>query len=324
MKKIILFAAALALCACAGSNFVPKPTAEITRFDIDSLGLMDISFVFDVAISNPYVVGINLESVKTDFYVEEKLAFSTQSGGGLQIPSKNNATTSFIVTLKYADVIGIVSDYAKREYLSTHVKMEIAVPMPEIPGLPPSLKFNYDMEKKIPTVKPRISVANFSVKMPTQTEITEAIKAAGKTVAQNVVSSALTSLLSGKAPAVPTAADVKLTDLDLPLAVNFDIELANDTAARLDFTQLDYDFAVNGNPLVKGIADDITRKGNASVVSVASRFSTRNLTSGIMDAFQAGVGNFSLTGGTAIQFPEEIRKTPVPLKFTENGKFELR
>jgi hypothetical protein len=193
--------------------------------------------------------------------------------------------------------------------------MEIAVPLPELPGLPPSLKFAYDLEKQIPAVKPRVSVANFSVKMPSSAEITAALKAAGKTAAQNAVSSALSSLLTGKAPAA--ASPVGLTDLDLPLTVNFDIELANETAARLDFTALDYDFAVGGNRLVKGLADSVTRKGNASVVSVASRFSTKNLTAAVIDAFKAGAGDFSLTGGTDVQFPEVIRKTPVPLRFTE-------
>ena len=327
MKKLVLsiFAAGLAvlLCACAGGSFsAPRPTAQITRFDIDSLSLRDISFVFDVAISNPYPVGISLESVTTDFFVEEKLAFSTSTPGGFSIPSRNKAVTSFVVTLRYEDVIGIVSDYINKDYLSTLVKMEIVVPLPDIPGLPPSLKFSYDLEKQIPAVKPRISVSNFRVRMPSTAEITEALTAAGRATAQAAVSSALNSLLTGRAPAAPS--QVNLADLDLPLTVNFDIELANETAARLDFTQLDYDFSVNGSPLVKGLAEDITRRENVSVVSVASRFSTRNLSGAVMDAFQSGTGDFSLTGGTAVQFPEAIRKTPVPLRFTEEGKFNLR
>ncbi|MDR3201289.1 MAG: hypothetical protein LBT68_07495, partial [Spirochaetales bacterium] len=96
------------------------------------------------------------------------------------------------------------------------------------------------------------------------------------------------------------------------------------TAAALEFAELNYDFTVNGNPLVKGLTKDVTRKGLVSVVSVENRFSTKNLTGAIIDAFKSGTGAYSLTGGTAIQFPETIRKTPVPLQFIEDGKFDLR
>ena len=322
MKKTLLFAVTLALCACAGANFGSRPTAEISRFDIDSLSLRDITFVFDISITNPYPVGISLESLKTDFFVEGKQAFSTETSGGLKIPARQKSVTSLLVTLKYIDIIGIISDYAKKDYLSTLIKTEIVIPLPELPGMPPSLKFSYDLEKKIPAVKPRISLANFRVQEPSADEITAALKAAGKATAQNAVSSALSSLLGGKTTTAAQQTD--LSSLDLPLVVSFDIELANETAAVLEFAELDYDFAVNGAPLVKGLTREITRRGNVSVVSVANRFSTRSLGSALVDAFRSGSGEFSLGGGTAVRFPEEIRKTPVPLRFTEGGKFNLR
>jgi LEA14-like dessication related protein len=319
---ILAAGAAFVLCGCAGTEFAPKPAVEISRFDIDSLSLRDITFVFDLSITNPYPVGLDLESVKMDFFVEGNEAFSTTSSEGLKIPAKNKAASSFLVTLRYADVIAIVSDYAQKDYLSTVVKTEITIPLPEIPGLPPSLKFSYDLEKKIPAVKPRVSISGFRVQQPNPAEIAAALKAAGQAAAQSAVSAALNSILTGKAQAAPSS--LSLADLDLPLTVSFDIELANETAARLDFTQLDYEFAVNGSPLVKGLAKDIKRTGNLSVLSVVSSFSTKNLGSTLIGAFQSGQGDFSLTGGTAVQFPKEIRGTPVPLRFTEKGKFNLR
>ncbi|MDR1625229.1 MAG: LEA type 2 family protein [Spirochaetia bacterium] len=326
MKKrffLLVCAAGLvfALCGCAGADFVPKPEAEISRFDIDSLSLRDITFVFDIDITNPYPVGLKLDAVKTDFFVEGKQAFSATNSGGFDIPAKGRQTTSLLVTLKYADVIGIVSDYASRDYLTTLIKTEILIPLPEIPGLPPSLKFSYDLEKRIPAVKPRVSIANFHVQQPSAAEISEALKAAGKAAARDTIASALGGLLSGKAPAAQTAS---LLDIDLPLTVSFDIQLANETAAALDFAGLDYGFAINGNPLVEGFTRNITRKDAVSLVSVINRFSTKNLTAAIIDAFKTGAGEYSLRGKTDILFPEEIRKTPVPLQFTEGGEFNLR
>jgi hypothetical protein len=321
-RCVLAALAACIFCACAGSDFTRKPEAEISRFDIDSISLRDITFAFDVSISNPYPIGLTLEALKVDFFVEGKEAFSTTTSGGLKIPARGKEAATFLVTLKYADVIGIVSDYAKKDYLSTVIKTEIVIPLPEIPGLPPSLSFSYDLEKQIPAVKPRVSIANFHVQQPTAAEIAEAAKEAGKAAAAQAIGSVLSNLLSGKSTSAAQA--VSLSDVDLPLTVSFDIELANETAAKLEFAELDYDFAVNGNPLIKGLTDSVTRKGNVSVVSVVNRFSTKGLTSAIIDAFTSGTGEFSLTGGTAVQFPEEIRKTPVPLEFIESGKFDLR
>jgi LEA14-like dessication related protein len=319
---IITTGLVFALCGCAGAGFAPKPGVEISRFDIDSLSLRDITFVFDIDITNPYPASLSPDAVKIDFLVEGKQAFSVASAAGFVIPARGKKTTSLFVTLKYADVIEIVSDYAEKDYLSTVIKTEIVIPLPDISGLPPSLSFFYDFEKKIPAVKPRVSIANFHVRQPESAEITEALKQAGKTALRETVTSALGSLLSGKAPAAAPAAS--LTDIDLPLTVSFDIQLENETAAALEFAELNYDFTVNGYPLIKGFTADITRQDAVALISVSNRFSTKNLTGAIIDAFKSGTGEYSLTGETAIRFPETIRKTPVPLQFTEDGKFYLR
>jgi hypothetical protein len=254
--------------------------------------------------------------------VEDKRAFSTTTSEGLTIPAREKGTSTFLVVLAYADIIGIVSDYAKKDYLSTVVKTEIVIPLPDIPGLPPSLSFSYDLEKQIPAVKPRIAIANFRIKQPSSLEIAAALKEAGKAAAQQTVESLFRNLLSGSVSApVP---EVSLTDIDIPLTVSFDIELINETAAELLFSDLNYDFAVNDYPLIRGITRDIVNKDGRSVVSVENMFSSKSLGSALLQALQSGEGAFSLTGGTAIQFPEIVKKDPVPLRFMETGRFDVR
>jgi hypothetical protein len=265
-------------------------------------------------------VGISLETVKLDFIVEGRELVSTKTPE-LSVPAKKTGTTTFYATLKYADIIGFVADYAQKDSLAAVIKTQLVLPLPAIAGLPPSLTFSYDFERRLPTVKPRISIANFRVKQPSSAEIAEALKAAGKAAAQSTVESAFRSLLSGSPIAAP---QVSLADIDVPLTVSFDIVLVNETAARLVFTDLGYDFTVNGQPLIKGLTKDIATDGSRSVLNVENRFSSRSLGVALFQAFQSGQGEFSLTGQTALQFPEDIRKTPVPLKFTEEGAFNLR
>ena len=62
----------------------PKPGATIKKFDIDSISLRDITFLFDIEISNPYPLKLKLDSVDFTFYVEKNQFFKTRTSGGLQ------------------------------------------------------------------------------------------------------------------------------------------------------------------------------------------------------------------------------------------------
>mgnify|MGYP000877120696 FL=1 len=318
----VLAAAVLFSFSCAGTPFAgQKPTAEITRFDIEAISLRDVTFLFDIGITNPYPLYLALDAVKLAFLVEDKQAFATETAKGLKIKAAGTAMSTFRVNLKYEDVFRIVTDYAKKDHVDTVVKAEIVIPLPRLPGLPPSASFPYDLKKRIPAVKPRIAISDFRVRQPTAAEIAEALRKAGESAASRTsLEAAFRDLLSGKTPGSP----IDPADLDLPLTVSFDIELVNETKAALAFSNLDYAFAVNGAPLVKGSTRDIFTRNGVSVLRVENRFSSKSLAGAVADAFKKGRGEFALTGGAAVKFPDEIKKDPVPLRFEESGVFDLR
>jgi len=64
-----------------------------------------------------------------------------------------------------------VKDYTSRDTLSTEIDTEILIPLPKLPALPPSLGFKYKLKKQIPALKPRVAILNFTVREPTQTEV---------------------------------------------------------------------------------------------------------------------------------------------------------
>ena len=105
--------------------------------------------------------------------------------------------------------------------------------------------------------------------------------------------------------------------------MSFDIELANETRAPLAFTGLDYRFSVNGQELLTGATQDIARKENRSVLSVASTFSSLALSGGLLEALRARKGEFALEGSTSLKLPDEVRKEPLKLEFREAGSFSL-
>ncbi len=316
-----LLAACLALLfPVASFAQVPKPTARVTRFDIEQISLRDVTFLFDVAVKNPYPVALSLEALRLTFLVEGARVAEVQTDKGFSVRAMGEKTSRLLATLRYEEVMAAVKGYAEKDYLNTLVKTQIDIPLPKIPGLPPRISFSYDLKGKIPAIKPRVSITHFRIEQPSGEAVGTALKRAGKSVtSQGAALQAFKDVLAGKTPTGP----IQPKDLDLPLTVSFDIELANETRAPLSFAGLDYRFSVNDQELLTGATKDISRKGNVSVLQVTSRFSSLALSGGLLQALRTRRGRFTLGGSTALKLPDEIRQEPLKLEFAEAGSFNL-
>jgi LEA14-like dessication related protein len=303
---------------------IPKPTATIKNFDIASITLRDITFLFNVTVKNPYPIALKLQGVKLKFSVEGKQFFETETSKGFSVKAKGEADNIFTVNLKYADIIAILKDYSQKEYLGTVIDTEIVIPVPQAvqtPVLPKSFSFRYSLSKKIPALKPNVSVANFSIVQPTLAEVASALKKSGKqNIDANKALGMFTDIISGKKPTNV----IDPASIDLKLKVNFDIELKNDSKAKLSFSSLNYDFAINASQLVKGDTTKIGNKGDKQVLTVSNEFSTRSLAGPVLDALKNRRGAFLVKGNTFIKLPDEIKKEPVKLSFSEGGNFDIK
>jgi LEA14-like dessication related protein len=322
MKKRILITLAIIVVMLPLIAFsVPKPTATIKNFDIAEIALRDITFLFDIAIKNPYPVGLKLAGVKMKYSIEGKQFFETETSKGFTIKAKKEAVNEFTVNIKYADIIGIIKDYTQKEYLNTTVDTEIIIPLPKMPGLPPTISFKYTLHKKIPAIKPKVSVIGFAVVQPTIDDVTNALKKSGKNADPQKTLGMISDMLSGKS-------HDKVIDpasIDLKIKVSFDIELKNEAKGKLAFTKLNYDFLVDKAPLVSGETTKIAQKGdNLQVLTVVNEFSTRALAGPILSAFKKRKGAFLLKGNTFIKLPDEIKTDPVKLSFSEDGVFNMK
>jgi LEA14-like dessication related protein len=325
MKRAILAAVIMVCVIVPGTAFtIPKPTASIQKFDIDSISLRDITFLFDVSVKNPYPVDLKLAGVKIKFSVEGKQFFETETSKGFRIKSNGSASNVFTVNLKYADIIKIVKSYAQQDYLDTTIDTEIVVPLPSLAvtmSLPKTLSFKYTLHKKIPAIKPDVSIANFAIVPPSAADIAAALKKAGKqSIDAGKARSMFEDILAGKKP----QPIIDPASLDLKLTTNFDIVLRNDTKAQLAFKDLGYTFAVGGSNLVDGKTTNITKSGNAQILRVTNVFSTRSLAGPLASALKNRKGDFAVKGSTFIKLPDEIKKEPVKLQFDESGSFSIK
>jgi len=303
-----------------GGFKIPKPTAEIVNFDIDSISFTDITLLFDVEIYNPYPVKLKLSRVESTFFVENKQFFKT-STNKLKIKAKGKETTRLFINLKYADIIGIVKDYSNKDSLECVVDMVVVLPLPKtVRKAAENVTFKFNLKKTIPAIKPEINIANFTVKKPSTAEIEAALKKARKNLNADSVKNMFSSLIDGKS----TNKIIDPSALDLKLKVNFDIIMKNKTKAALFFKDLKYDFKVNNSKLVEGLTKDIKNKTGEYILSINNEFSSKALGKSILKAFSDGKGNFALTGYSMVKFPDKIKKTPLKLNFNEKGVLAIK
>jgi LEA14-like dessication related protein len=321
LAGMLLLLVVLAACQTMLAGGIAGPKAELKRFEVSALSLRDITFLFEVAVTNPYPVSLPLDGMTLGFSVEGTKVFTASSVGGFAVPAGGSKSNSFTVTLEYADIIKAVRDYASKDYVRTVIDGTLSIPLPKLTGLPKSFTFDWSRQKLIPAIKPRISVLDFKVVPPTQDQIRKALLEAGRNVDAGKALGVLKNILEGKKPAADV---IDPSEIDVPVSVSFTIELANEAKAALSFARLGYELAVNGDPLVSGETTDVVQETGRSLITVVSTFSSRSLSQNIRKLFTNRKGTFTLRGTAAVKLPDEIRKDPVPLAFEEGGSFSIR
>ncbi len=328
MKKQILAAIILFILITPGfalkignTNIkIPTPTAELKKVEIEKISLRDIDFIFYIEINNPYPVKLNLDDVMFTFFVESNQFFKTNTRGGLGIRAKEKKVTEFRVNIKYLDIINIVKDYSKKEYLDCRSDVKLIIPLPEISGLPKNITFDFSRKSTLPAVKPKISIAQFKVQKPSLEEITEALAKQKKKVNAADVADMFGKILNGQS----AAQIIDPASIDIPIKIDFDIILKNETAHKLLFKDLNYDFLIGNEKLVAGLTKDIEQKNNESIISVTNTFSSKQLSKSVMTFFNKGAGNFTVKGNTKLELPKKINPNPLNLEFSEGGTFSIR
>ena len=299
---------------------VPTPDATLTRFEVSAISLRDVTFLFELTVKNPYPIDLSFSGMNLAFKVEGTQVFTADSRGGFSVPGNGTKSNQFTVKLAYEDIIKVVKDYVSKDLLNTVIDGSLVIPLPRLPGLPATYSFSYSLQKKIPAIKPKVAVLNFSVQPPTREQVKDALLKEGSKVDAGKALGALQNVLKGK-PAAPV---IDPSDIDVPVSVSFTIQLSNEARAELAFPKLGYELSVNGEKLVTGESTKITREAGKSLITVVNTFSSRSLSKNVRELFSSRKGTFKLHGTASVKLPDEIRKDPLPLDFEEGGSFSMK
>lgn len=327
MKKLIVLLVLPLFFSCAALQniFQKKPEVSLKKFDIDSISLKDITFLFDIELTNPYPIGFTLEDVGFNFKIEGNQLLKTRTKKGVTVKAGGSEVTSVTVKLVYEDIIKIIKDYTARDYLDCAIDIDIVIPLPAaVQSIKKNITFDYTVQKKIPAMKPAFKLANLQVKAPTMEEIKSSLIQTGKKNLDPVkIYNIFDGLISGKGASAVTSS-LDLTTLDIPIDVSFDVEVKNNTKAQLKCKDMTYDFLVSDAKILKGTTSDIVNEGSRSVIRIANTFSSKALGKAVINMFNSREGRYRIKGFSSVKFPDEVKTEPLRLDFDESGPFKLK
>jgi len=86
MRRALVLIALLACVLPAGALSFPTPAATLTRSEVSSISLRDVTFLFELTVKNPYPVPLSFSGMNLAFKVEGARVFTAQSQGGFSVP----------------------------------------------------------------------------------------------------------------------------------------------------------------------------------------------------------------------------------------------
>ncbi|HMV41979.1 MAG TPA: hypothetical protein PK079_23170 [Leptospiraceae bacterium] len=278
-----------------------EPTFTLKSVDINKITLENISLKLLTNVRNPYPVSIPKSILDMNVLIEgTNLAKFSKVDLG-KIEASSNKDLPVDVILKYSDLMDIYKKLPGKDLLNVKLDGVLNVPIPESYQLAgkKSFEFPFTQDKQIPAVLPTIDIRNFKIVKPDTDQISSGVKDG----ATNTAKTYLDNLLSGKKTNLGSAAQAGLSNVDIDVATEFEIALANQAAAALKFSDLKYDLALNGEKFLSGVPVDIINNGKESIVKVKTSFPLKSLSSGIADAIQKKSSDFKLKGLSGLNVP---------------------
>lgn len=159
---ILLTAAVLLLPGCALleqflTGSLERPTARVRGVEIGEVTFEEITLLFDLEVSNPNEVEVNLSGFDYDLTVEERPFLTGENSEGLTIAAGESSTIELPLTLAYSELletVGRLTDDRESPY-----SLEVGFSF-DLPGLGP-LRVSARRDGSVPVVAvPRFTLGD--------------------------------------------------------------------------------------------------------------------------------------------------------------------
>ncbi|HAK68972.1 MAG TPA: hypothetical protein DCM57_04835 [Treponema sp.] len=321
MKKSSLFAGLAAAmmslltfsCGTLGSVVQP-PALSMRGISISGLDMNGITFNCAYDIKNPYNASLSLKEVAADIKCNSNPFTTVKTNGGISLKAMGTTSNSFAFTVPYDSILNLAKAIGSMDKLPFGLDGSVTVDVSSVPALAllgETLKLPVKADFDVPVFKPELSVANFSVKMPTLNDLRDQLVSGGLGITKAL--QVATTLLSGN------KLDASILDgINMNIDFTFDVKVANKGGAN-------WKFDVNDCSL-KTVAGTIADVGpvdpSASVTgtggTIPMKVSLNTLQTGafIVQLLNKTGSNPVFTVESGLTFPDTKYAPGIPLKYS--------
>ncbi|MBP5444157.1 MAG: LEA type 2 family protein [Treponema sp.] len=303
-------------CGSLGAfgDLLQTPSLSMEGISINSLDTEGITFNCDYSIKNPYGVSLSLAGLKADISYDNSKVTTVSSNSGVVAKAQSSTKNRFNFKVPYTSIINLARSTSGKKTLPFAVDGTVTLDISKVPALSylgDTLDLPVAADFDVPVFKPKMSVSNVAVKMPTLTDLKNQLIDGGLGVIK--AAQVATTLLSGN----KITADI-LDGIDMDIDFTFDVNVANEGNADWEFNIKDCSLKTAGGALAKvspsGKATGITSKS----ATVPMTVSLNTIQSGafIVQLLNKSGSNPIFMLDTGLSFPDTKYAKNIPLSYS--------
>ncbi len=97
---------------------VQKPSVEVINADIQNFSILSADFVFDLKITNPNAVGVDLSGFDYNLLINQKSFLKGEQNTPMTIEPNQSSVIHLPLTVDFADIFSVFSDLATKSKAS--------------------------------------------------------------------------------------------------------------------------------------------------------------------------------------------------------------
>ncbi len=158
---LLLFSSCASLQKMAVSSF-EKPTVSVADIKLDRLSFEQVTLLFDIEITNPNLMAVNLAGFDYDLGMNNKSLVQGNQKKGLKIAAQSESMVQLPVTLNFKDLYQSINELRRRDNADYILSLGVTI---EAPLLGSEHRLSINKQGQIPLPKlPAISLDALELK----------------------------------------------------------------------------------------------------------------------------------------------------------------
>jgi len=157
MKRILILIVAFTLILSNCSELtqileqvnIKKPAAEIAGISLQNLSLDKVDLLFDIKITNPNPVGINMAGFDYDLVLNDNSFLKGEDGSKIDVKANGNGSIKFPLTVNFKDLYNSYKDLKDADEILYTLNLGLNVNLPVLGNI----RVPVSKSDKFPTIK---------------------------------------------------------------------------------------------------------------------------------------------------------------------------